>query len=251
MKAVLAELIILKYCDARISGLQLLTTFMLIAKGTNREAKGHLNHMGVCQSYVQAWRRLTSIACDPRRLQNVIDEPCLWVYDNLNIFKGVRHERKDSQATMWNLTTRLVIPIKNMPEDSTQRDNRPQRSRSSLSASDILFDDEDGRSIIDDAVFLVMNFLTERVRCLAHLKGQLICTPPGNVTKTKVTALEILDVDEAYTDENIEILKRFCTDMQKTEPTSQVVAGDQKTCSNIRSAKVLREYETEKMHQLS
>ena len=92
-KATISESLILKHRDPRASGMQLLTTFMLIAKGTNKEVITHLNHMGVCMSYSQAWRRLKSIASDPAGLQQLVDKPLLWVYDNLNIYQRVHHER--------------------------------------------------------------------------------------------------------------------------------------------------------------
>lgn len=93
LKATISEALMLKHRDPRANGLQLLTTFMLIAKGTNKEVITNMNHMGICLSYKQAWRRLKIIASDQTRVQRLAEKPLMWVYDNLNVFRGVHHER--------------------------------------------------------------------------------------------------------------------------------------------------------------
>ena len=98
MKTAVAESVLLKQRDPRASGMQLLTTFKLIAKGNSKDVLTHLNHMGICMSYRQAWRRLQTIADDPDRLKQFEGRQCLWVYDNFNLFGGVHHERQGSES---------------------------------------------------------------------------------------------------------------------------------------------------------
>ena len=90
--ATVTSSLMMKFRDARANGMQLLTSLVLIAKGTKKEAITHLNHLGICLSYQQAWRRLQSLAAADQG--SVFHQPLLWVYDNLNIYRGVRHERK-------------------------------------------------------------------------------------------------------------------------------------------------------------
>ena len=53
LKAAITESVILKQRETRASGIQLLTSFMLVSKGTSREVITHLNRMGICMSYSQ------------------------------------------------------------------------------------------------------------------------------------------------------------------------------------------------------
>ena len=93
LKAAITESVILKQRETRASRIQLLTSFMLVSKGTSREVITHLNRMGLCMSYSQTWRRLEDVAADPERLRDVRSKPVLWVYDNLNIYRSLHHER--------------------------------------------------------------------------------------------------------------------------------------------------------------
>ena len=45
-------------------------------------------------SYVTAWRYLWQLPMDAKYLEVVQHEHWLWVYDNLNLLKGIRHERE-------------------------------------------------------------------------------------------------------------------------------------------------------------
>ena len=93
LKAAITESVILKQRATRASGIQLLTSFMLVFKGTSREVITHLNCMEICMSYSQTWRRLEDVAADPERLRDVRSKPVLCVYDNLNIYRSLHHER--------------------------------------------------------------------------------------------------------------------------------------------------------------
>lgn len=57
-----------------------------------------LNHMGVCVSYVTAWKYLRQLTEEAQYLHTVRQGHWLWVYDNLNLLKSVRHEREGNSA---------------------------------------------------------------------------------------------------------------------------------------------------------
>ena len=50
--------------------------------------------MGVCVSYVTAWKYLRQLTLEARYLEVVRHGHWLWVYDNLNLLRSVRHERE-------------------------------------------------------------------------------------------------------------------------------------------------------------
>ena len=62
--ATIASSLMLKFRDAKASWMQLLTTLVLIAKGTKKEAITTLDHLGVALSYQQTWRRLQSMSTE-------------------------------------------------------------------------------------------------------------------------------------------------------------------------------------------
>ena len=93
ISATIATSLLLKSKQPRSSGLQLLTTFLLIAKSTPKQVITTLNHLGMCLSYQHGWRRLKQIAEDEGQVQRLVQQPILWVYDNLNIPAGLCHER--------------------------------------------------------------------------------------------------------------------------------------------------------------
>ena len=50
--------------------------------------------MGVCVSYMTAWKYLRQLTQEARYLDTVREGHWLWVYDNLNLLRSVRHERE-------------------------------------------------------------------------------------------------------------------------------------------------------------
>ena len=93
LQALLTGTVVLKFRDRQSSGMALLPAYMLVACGTGKQGITDLNHLGVSQSYQQVWRRLKNLANDYKDVQQLMKETHIWVYDNLNLYKGVRHER--------------------------------------------------------------------------------------------------------------------------------------------------------------
>ena len=61
---------------------------------THIQAVTTLNHAGICMSYVQTWAYLRQLSSEARYLDVVKSGNWIWVYDNLNVHKAVRHERQ-------------------------------------------------------------------------------------------------------------------------------------------------------------
>ena len=95
-------------------------------------------------------------------------------------------------------------------------------SRAELAAEDLLPSPEDDKALFEDAVVYIMRFMVTRLKCLAHLKEKLESDSAGMPMRSEVVALEIMDVDESSTNNNIQILETFCRDTGKTQPCSQV-----------------------------
>ena len=73
-----------------------------------------------------------------------------------------------------------------------------------------------------DAVEFVMAFMVEKLECLSHLKREKRHHPRIPSSKSQIVPLEILDIDEASTDNNIMILEHFYRDTRKEKPDMQV-----------------------------
>ena len=121
LKTVIALCTLLKGRSVRVLGVQLLITFMLIARATSKQvnylgnygtdlilstttllwlqAITALNHAGVCVSYWAAWKYLRTLANEALYLERVHTDHWIWVFDNLNFRKHVRHERQGMVGT--------------------------------------------------------------------------------------------------------------------------------------------------------
>ena len=53
-----------------------------------------LNHAGVCVSYWSAWKYLRALTNEALYIERVRTDHWIWVFDNLNFQKHVRHERQ-------------------------------------------------------------------------------------------------------------------------------------------------------------
>lgn len=53
-----------------------------------------LNHAGVCLSYYSTWEHLRKMADESKFLERIQQHQHLFVYDNLNIYTAVHHERE-------------------------------------------------------------------------------------------------------------------------------------------------------------
>lgn len=58
------------------------------------QAMSTLNHAGICMLAVQTWNYLRQLSAEARYLEVIKSGRWIWVYDNLNIHKAVRHERQ-------------------------------------------------------------------------------------------------------------------------------------------------------------
>ena len=177
----------------------------------------------------------------------------IWIYDNLNYLRRVRHERKgtctlciyaqhmtkhvhdcimctcmivdtnnvDKHSSMQNLTSRLAIEINNVPNwDVNWYDNKAQHPRSALSYSHFMPNKDDLQKC---AVQYMMEFLVEHFRSLRHLSH--LVPPrqsPHPVRKSTVVPMKILFHDERYTAETIEILSQLPQDANLTGESPQV-----------------------------
>ena len=64
----------------------LLTAYMLVARGTGKQAITDLSHLGASQSYQLALRRLENLANDCQDVQQLTKETHIRLYDNLNLY---------------------------------------------------------------------------------------------------------------------------------------------------------------------
>ena len=86
LQALITGTVALKFRDRYSSGMTLLESYMLVARGTGKLAITDLNHLGVSQSYQQVWRRLKNLANYYQDVQQLTKETHIWVYDNLNLY---------------------------------------------------------------------------------------------------------------------------------------------------------------------
>ena len=108
---------------------------------------------------------------------------------------------------MLNLTSRLAIEIRNIPDEVDWLDQTPQGSRSQLTAADILPGIEDASVLHKRALVFLQQFLVSEFDDLQNLR---LFAPPAHkstpVRKTEVVPMRILFKDEKYVAENVAIL---------------------------------------------
>ena len=91
--------------------------------------------------------------------------------------------------------------------------------RANLPSERLLPDVAHNNHLFYAAVTYVMNFMMSKLGCLQHFKPCIACKrASGSMAKTEVVPLEMLDIDEALTDNNIRTLERFCRDTHKEQP---------------------------------
>ena len=103
------------------------------------------------------------------------------------------------------------MKIKSIPSGSVNwSDKTQQGSRSSLKAEDITPNEEDGEVISKRATAYIMRFLVGNFKALKHLE-KLVPEQhsPHSVSKSQVAPMKILDVDEKYTQGNLNILDQL------------------------------------------
>ena len=117
---------------------------------------------------------------------------------------------------MVNMTTRLAVRIKNVPPGSINwSDKSPQASRSSLKAEDIIPNEDNGEVMSKRATAYIMRFLVGTFKALKHLENLVPKQhSPHPVSKSQVVPMKILDVDEKYTQGNLDILDQLKKDVE-------------------------------------
>lgn len=114
---------------------------------------------------------------------------------------------------MLNTTTRLAIGINNLPPwEFDWSDNRPQKSRHTLTLSEVLPNAEDGQQLYDRAVAYTMKLLVDSFPSLEKLKPLISTGNSSSVKKSVVVPMKILFKDEKYIDDNIQILQQYIED---------------------------------------
>ena len=120
-------------------------------------------------------------------------------------------------SEMLNLTSRLAICIRDIPEWVDWSDKSPQASRSQLTATDILPGIEDAKALHDGALIFLQQFLVREFNDLHHLQP---LAPARNLyrstMKTEVIPMRILFRDEKYVAENVAILGDLVKDANLT-----------------------------------
>ena len=113
---------------------------------------------------------------------------------------------------MLNTTTRLAIGINNLPPwEFDWSDNRPQKSRHTLTLSEVLTNAEDGQQLYDQAV-VYTKLLVEPFPSLEKLEP-LIST--GNSTSVKKSVIVPMKI-YSKTKNTSMITYRYCNNILKT-----------------------------------
>ena len=76
----------------------------------------------------------------------------------------------DRHSSMLNVTSRLAVKIKHVPENIAWQDTSCQKSRSSLSLSDMLPGPEEGKIFCDHGVLTVMELLVSELKSREGIK---------------------------------------------------------------------------------
>lgn len=188
-----------------------------------------LNHAGVCMSYSATWEHLLFLTQEANFLSKVQTGHWIWAYDNLNVHRVCRHERKGIangksiyhyciiciigvHSQMLNLTTRLALRIESVPDWFDWTDESPQGNRSQLKADDILPSLDDTQALHDRAVIFLQQFMVQKFRDLSELEKFAPIREFNRKTKTEIVPMKVLFKDEKYAAENVSILRDLIRD---------------------------------------
>ena len=120
----------------------------------------------------------------------------------------------DHHSSMLNLTARLAVKIKNLPDfEFDWADTAPQKPRASLNVVDFLPSEADATVFNQRAVHYMMGFLVETfssLKCLAEFVPEPEVVHPA--TKSEVVPMKILYKDEKYKSQTIDILAQLIKD---------------------------------------
>ena len=125
---------------------------------------------------------------------------------------------------MLNLTSRLAIELRDIPDDVDWSDQSPQANRSQLTATDMLPGIEDATALRQRALIFLQQFLVREFHDLHQLEpfapAKVLSSP---IKKTEVIPMCILFRDEKYAAENVGILQDLIRDANLTG-NNQVLA---------------------------
>ena len=68
-----------------------------------------LNSAGVCVFYSTAWKYLKELTLGARYLEIIQSGHWMWLYDNVNLLQGVRHERDGEDSTYTDFLACIMI----------------------------------------------------------------------------------------------------------------------------------------------
>ena len=119
-------------------------------------------------------------------------------------------------SEMLNLTSRLAICIRDIPDWVDWSDQSPQASRSQLTATDILPGIEDAKALHDRALIFLQQFLVREFNDLHHLQPLALARNLYRGMKTEVIPMRILLRDEKFVAENVVILGDLVKDANLT-----------------------------------
>ena len=118
---------------------------------------------------------------------------------------------------MLNLTSRLAIAIRDVPEWVDWSDQIPQASRNKLTSTDILPGIEEATALRKRALIFLQQFLVREFDDLHELQSLAQAEPLSSpATKTDVIPMRILFRDEKYVAENVAILGDLVRDANLT-----------------------------------
>ena len=121
----------------------------------------------------------------------------------------------DKHSEMLNMTARLAIEIKNLPDwEVDWNDTTPQRDPTKLTISNLLPSEADGAELEKRAVQHIMHTLVEEFSCLADLQSLLPPNHSQNASRSNVVPMKVLFKDEKFKSETIDILSRLVTDAE-------------------------------------
>ena len=108
---------------------------------------------------------------------------------------------------MLNVTSRLAIKVRNIPDGVDWFDQCPQGSRSQLTVADILPGTDDALALQQRALVFLQHFLTSEFDGLHELQSLVPAVhTSGPVQKAEVVLMRILFRDEKYVAENVATL---------------------------------------------
>ena len=113
---------------------------------------------------------------------------------------------------MVNVTSRIAVSIRYLPEEAPEY-TTPQGVRNRLDPFDLLPSPEDGIVMEERAVNFISRYLVTHFDSLANLQSFAPKESyPHPVIKSEVVPMKILEKDEKYIHQTVDILERLAED---------------------------------------